>query len=86
MRMYGMELLAASVPVLLFAVLGFRLPNTKGVFAAAAAFCGLATAAVVAFNGGPDMFGWLFLIPVLCWSLLVVAAVGIGATVRRAVS
>ncbi len=81
-----MELLAAGVPVVFFAVLGFRLRNTKGAFAAAAGFCGLATAAVVVINGGPGMFGWLFLIPVLCWSLLVVAAVGVGATVRQAVS
>ncbi len=84
--MWSMELHLASVPVLLFTVLGFGLRSTRNAFAAAAGFCFLATAAVVAISGGPGMFGWLFLIPVLCWSLLVVAAVGIGASVRQAVS
>ncbi len=86
MRMRSMELLVAGVPVLLFGLLGFRLRSTKTTFAAAAGFCFLTIAAVVAISGGPGMFGWLFLIPVLCWALVVVAAVGIGASVRQAVS
>ncbi len=81
-----MELLVAGAPVLFFAVLGFRLRSTRTAFAAAAGFCTVAIAAVVVISGGPGMFGWLFLIPVLCWSLVVVAAVGLGAGVRQAVS
>lgn len=81
-----MELLVAGVPVLLFAVLGFRLRSTRTAFAGAAGFSIMATAVVVAISGGPGMFGWLFLIPMLCWSLIVVAAVGVGAGVRQGMS